>query len=144
MGMKRIEVRVGDATARYALLEDAPKTADAFWESLPIEGTITHARWAGSAVWVKTPNQPIAALDDIELPVTSIYPGTIVVRPNPRGVAELFLSYGVAESRGPVGRTYATPVAELDGDGAELLAAFRATWRDGSTEVSISRAEDAS
>ncbi len=138
--MKTFEIRVGDAAAEFALLdEDAPVTAKALWESLPIEGTVTHARWAGSAVWVKTPNEPVSQLTDIELPVTSIYPGTLVVRPNPRGVAELFLSYGVAESRGPQGRTYATPVAEVTGDGSALFEALGATWTKGSAPVSITR-----
>lgn len=138
--MKTLEVRVGEATARFTLLEaDAPRTTTALWDSLPVEGTATHARWAGSAVWVKTPNEPIAKIDDIELPVTSIYPGTIVMRPNPRGVAELFIAYGVAESRGPQGRTYATPVAELTGDGEALFAALGNTWQNGAAGIVISQ-----
>lgn len=139
---KLIEVRVGDAAAQFALLdEDAPNTVKALWESLPIEGSATHARWAGSAVWVKTPNEPVAKLDEVELPVTSIYPGTMVVRPNPRGVAEIFLAYGVAESRGATGRTYATPVAELSGDGAALFGALENTWTGGNAPIVISRVE---
>ena len=138
--MRTIQVRVGDAAAAFTLLEDdAPRTTAAMWDSLPIEGRLTHARWAGPAVWIKTPNAPISSHLDVELPVTSIYPGTMVVRGNPNGVAEIFLAYGAAESRGPTGRTYATPVAELDGDGAELMDALARTWREGSVDVIITQ-----
>lgn len=138
---RTIEVRVGDIAARYALLNDATRTAEALWASLPIEGSLTHARWAGSAVWVETAAEPLATLGEIELPVTSIYPGTMVVRPHDSGHAELLFSYGSAESRGPVGRTYATPIAEIDGDSEPLFATFAETWRGGSATVLITRAE---
>lgn len=140
--MRRLKVTVGDKHAVYRLTEDAPHTADQLWQSLPITGQITHARWAGSAVWVKTANPPISGLSECELPVTSIYPGTIVVKPNPRGVAEIFMSYGVAESRGPQGRTYATPVAEIEDDSTGIFTAFGDTWRGGSADVVIEGVED--
>lgn len=138
---RSMRVTVGTATAEYTMLDDfAPKTAEALWESLPITGRVTHARWAGSAVFTKTPNQPVAAVSDVELPVTSIYPGTLVVRPG-RGVAELFFSYGVAESRGATGRSYATPVAEAVGATEEFFTALAGTWSGGSTDVTIERVD---
>jgi hypothetical protein len=136
-----MRVTVGSSSAAFAMLEEfAPKTADALWESLPITGKVTHARWAGSAVFTKTANQPVAAVSDNELPVTSIYPGTLVVRPG-KGVAELFFAYGVAESRGATGRSYATPVAEAVGDAAEFFAALAGTWAGGAADVTIERAD---
>jgi hypothetical protein len=138
---RAMRVTVGTSSATFTLLDEfTPKTADALWESLPIAGKVTHARWAGSAVFTKTANQPVAAVSDIELPVTSIYPGTLVVRPG-KGVAELFFSYGVAESRGATGRSYASPVAEVVGDAAEFFAALAATWSDGAADVTIAQAE---
>ena len=138
---RSMRVTVGSASAEFTMLDEfAPKTADALWESLPITGKVTHARWAGSAVFTKTPNQPVAAVSDVELPVTSIYPGTLVVRPG-RGVAELFFSYGVSESRGATGRSYATPVAEATGDTEEFFSTLAGTWSGGSAEVTMERAD---
>ena len=140
--MRTMQVQVNGVPATFVLSEDAPETAQALWDALPIEGEVTHGRWAGSAVWVKTDREPIAKVRDIELPVTSIYPGTIVMRPNPRGVAELFISYGVAESRGPQGRTYATPIAEVTGDAAPFFEALAATWQGGSAPIVMTRQKE--
>lgn len=138
---RQMRVTVGAASARFVVLDEfAPKTADALWESLPVTGTVTHARWAGSAVFTKTANEPVASVSDVELPVTSIYPGTLVVRPG-NGVAELFLSYGIAESRGATGRRYATPVAEAVGDVDDFFATLAGTWTGGSADVTIERAD---
>lgn len=141
--MRKFTIKAGDATATFALVEDAPSTSEALWESLPISGEITHGRWAGSAVWVKTDRDPIAKVSEVELPVTSIYPGTMVMRPNPRGVAELFISYGVAESRGPKGRTYATPVAEIIDGEQEFYEELARTWSEGSTPIVMSKVTEA-
>ena len=138
---RSVRITVGSAAATFDLLDEfAPKTAAALWDSLPISGKATHARWAGSAVFTKTANAPIAAVQDIELPVTSIYPGTLVVRPG-RDVAELFLSYGVSESRSATGRSYATPVAEVVGEVAEFFSTLGATWSGGSADITIEKVE---
>jgi hypothetical protein len=138
---RHLRVTVGSTSATFAVLdEDAPKTADALWESLPITGKVTHARWAGAAVFTKTANAPVAGVTDVELPVTSIYPGTLVVRPG-REVAELFLAYGTSESRGPTGRSYATPVAEVVGAATEFFTTLGDTWTGGSADVTIERVD---
>lgn len=139
--MKVIEIRMGDATGRFALLERrAPKTVAALWDSLPIAERFTHARWAGAACWLKVDRSPLAAITELESPVSSIYKGTLVLRPSGGGRVELYLSYGQAESRHERGRTYVTPVAEVSGDATALYAAMAATWKGGSADVSIARA----
>ena len=137
--MSRLKVTVGDATpALFNLLDDvAPETVAALCKSLPIRGVVTHARWAGSACWVKTDREPIGQLNQVEHPVTSIYPGFMVVRPSGTGVAEIFIAYGPAESRGPMGRTYASPVAQLSGDSDALFEALGRTWAQGATQIQI-------
>lgn len=141
--MRKIKVTVGKTVAsEMELLEDvAPETAEALWQSLPVEGTLTHARWAGSACWLKTDSAPIATLREVEHPVASIYPGVMVVRPNSRGVAEIFIAYGTSESRNATGRAYATPVAEVRGDSDALFKTMAQTWAGGATTIRIERGE---
>lgn len=140
---RRIRVSVDGASAEYVLNERyAPRTAEALWESLPISSEVTHAKWAGSAVWFKSMNKPLAGhlVEDNEFPVTSLYPGVMVIRPNVNGKGEIFMSYGVAESRFTTGPTWCTPVAQLEGDGAELLGKLEETWKKGSKAILVERA----
>lgn len=140
--MRTIEIEAGDARARLRLLDDrAPRATAALWETLPIEGDLTHARWAGAACWVKVDRAPLTDVKDVESQVSSIYKGTLVLRPNPAGRAELYLSYGQAESRHERGRTYVTPLAQVEGDGTSLFEALASTWQGGSIPVHISRVE---
>jgi Protein of unknown function (DUF3830) len=139
-----IEIEVSGATARLELLDRiAPKTSAALLESLPISSQLTHARWAGSACWAKVDKGPIAAITELESQATSLYRGTLGVRPGV-GRAELFLSYGQAESRHERGRTYMTPVARVMGDAQALFEAMAATWKRGSVPIEIRRAGGAS
>jgi hypothetical protein len=141
---RRIEVEVGGARARFALLDDlAPRSATALWESLPIETTLTHEKLSGDACSFGVRGGPLTELpEQPEFGVTSIYTGYVVLSPSPpRGVAELLVSYGLAEYRGPTGRRYATPVAELEGDGSGLFAALERTHTQGETRVAVRRVE---
>lgn len=139
--MKTIEIQVGEARAKLTLLEHlAPRTTAALWDTLPIEDRMTHARWAGAACWLKVDRVPLGGVSAVESQVTSIYKGTLVVRPNTTGRIELYLSYGQAESRHERGRTYVTPVAEVSGDASALYEAMATTWRAGSAPVKITRA----
>ncbi len=140
--MRRIRLTVGKTSATFELTENiAPKTTRALWDSLPIEESLTHAKWAGSACWLKTDRGPIAS--DLEAtnehPVTSIYQGYMVVRPHQSGRGEIFISYGVAESRYVDGRTYVTPVAHLEDDAPDFLQALADTWTKGATRIRIER-----
>jgi hypothetical protein len=139
--MRRIKATVGSVDASLELLDWlAPKTAEALWASLPIEEELTHAAWAGAAAWFKSDKEPIAGhlVDRNEHPVTSIYPGTIVVRPH-AGKAEMFISYGVAESRFSHGTTFATPVARTLGPASEFFNAIKATWTEGTSTIRLER-----
>lgn len=139
---KRIRVEVGGVGADYTLLEEwAPKTTAALWESLPVETTTVHGRVSGDSCFVPLRQGPVTELPaKPELGVTSIYKGYIVLAAFPeRGFAELFLSYGQAEYRGDTGRLYATPVAEVDGDGTALFEAIRALRADGRKSVVVRR-----
>lgn len=142
--MKSIQIEVGGARARFRLLEDvSPRTVAALWETLPISEQITHARWAGAACWLKVDRAPLAAITEPEWPVSSIYKGTLVLRPDSTGSGrvELYLSYGQAESRHERGRTYVTPLAEVVGDATALYEALAKTWKGGSVSARIERLE---
>ena len=72
--------------------------------------------------------------------MTSIYQGFIVLAPMPaNGMSELFISYGQAEYRDDLGRRYATPVAEVVGDGSALFDALRRTRAEGRKAIAIRR-----
>ena len=142
---RRVELRVGEARAQFEMLEDtAPRTAGAFWESLPISGQMTHARWAGAACWLKTERTPIADVHDVEMPATTIYRGTLALRPGKAGRAELYVSYGQAESRHERGRTYVTPIARVIGDPTALFEALAETWKAGAADSELRRIEEGS
>ena len=75
--------------------------------------------------------------------MTSIYKGYMMLFPSPsRGVAELLISYGLAEYRWPTGRRYVTPVAELEGDGSALFAALKRTHTEGQQPIAVRRLEE--
>ena len=140
MVAKQIEVEVGGNSARFVLREDlAPKATHALWESLPIEGPLTHGKLSGEACFLHVHKAPLGELSaQLELAVTSIYRGWMVVHPSPASNrAELLISYGLAEYRCPTGREYVTPIAELDGDGTALFSALQRTLTDGQQMVVI-------
>jgi len=139
---KRIRVEVDGAGADYTLLEEwAPSTTAALWESLPVETTTIHGRVSGDSVFVGIKSGPVLDLPaKPELGVTSIYKGYIVLAVFPgQNLAELFISYGQAEYRNNTGRTYATPVAEVDGDGSALFDALKRTRAEGRKSITVRR-----
>jgi hypothetical protein len=139
-----MDVEVDGARARFVLLDDlAPKSTAALWDTLPIETILTHGKLSGDACFFMVQNGPLLALpEQPEFGVASIYQGYMVLAPAPaRGVAELLVSYGLAESRSPTGRRYVTPVAELEGDGSGLFAALKRTHTRGEARVAVRRVE---
>jgi len=140
---RRIEVTVGGASAEFQLLdESAPTTAAALWDTLPITGEWTHARWAGAACFVKVDRPPLASILELEQRATSIYRGTLAIRPGASGRAEVYLSYGQSESRHERGRTYVIPVARVTGDAGALFEALAATWRAGAAPATITQVRE--
>ena len=143
--VKRIRVEVDGLGADYTLLEDwAPNTTAALWESLPVETTTIHGRVSGDACFLAIKSGPVTELPrKPELGVTSIYKGYIVLAVLPaQQMAELFVSYGQAEYRNDTGRIYATPVAELDGDGSALFDALKRTRAEGRKSIAVRRLDD--
>jgi hypothetical protein len=139
-----MDVEVEGARARFVLLDDlAPKSTAALWDTLPIETTLTHGKLSGDACFFSVHGGPLVQLpEQPEFSVASIYQGYMVLALSPaRGVAELLVSYGLAESRSPTGRRYVTPVAELEGDGSGLIAALKRTHTHGETRVAVRRVE---
>ena len=139
---RRIEAEVEGARALFLLREDlAPQSTAALWDALPIEATLRHAKWSGDACFLEVSGGPLATLPERpEFGVTSIYRGWIALFPSPsRGGGELLISYGVAEYRWPTGRRYVTPVAELEGDGTQLLDVLRRTHIEGEKRITLRR-----
>lgn len=142
METRLIEVEVDGRTARFKLSEDlAPKTSAALWEALPVEASLRHVKLSGDACFCNVEREPLASLpESLELPVTSIYKGWIAASPSPaHGRTELLISYGLAEFRGPTGRLYVTPVAELQGDGTELFDVLESTQIEGEKSIAMRR-----
>jgi hypothetical protein len=132
--MRWIEIEVDGVSCQAELLETvAPRTAAAFWEALPLTTRLTHSQWSGPAclAGIDLPNNL-----ELERPVCSIYPGTLVVRPH-RG--ELLIGYGSAEYRSAAGVEYATRVARLIGDRQPLLAALAEMHDRGDRNITIRR-----
>ena len=141
---RRIEVEVDGVRATFGLLEDwAPKTTSVVWDALPLEGRVLrHGKYSGDACFLVAEDETFQHLPaHNELSVTSIYRGYLVASLHPeRRSVELLISYGVAEYRGPDGRRQVTPVAEIEGDGAELYAVLQRTSSEGQKKISLRKA----
>jgi hypothetical protein len=109
----------------------------AFWESLPIETTLSAAKWSGSACYLHPESAPLRAVTTNEAPVASIYPGYLVARP---GGSELLIAYGPAEYRWAIGTDYTTRVARLRERDSALLKVLARTHDEGDKTVTITRA----
>lgn len=140
---RQIAVSVDGAQATFRLLDEyAPRSADAVWQSLPLEAELRHGKLSGEACFLDVAAGPMIGLPgDPELPVTSIYKGYLVLTVHPElGHAELLISYGVAEYRWPTGRRYVTPVGKTD-DGEALFAVLRRMFSEGAKTVELRRVE---
>ena len=102
--MKRVEIEIEGVVAGSELNEaGAPRATAALWDALPIEAGIEHSIWSGRACELRLPS--LFAARELEHPVCSIYPGTLIARPD-RGQA--LISYGAAEYRSVLGVEYGT------------------------------------
>ena len=142
---RRIEVEADGVRATFALIEEwAPKTTALLWDVLPLEDRVfRHGKYSGDACFLYAEDERLARLPaNNELAVTSIYQGYIVASLHPeRHSVELLFSYGLAEYRGPDGRRYVTPVAEIEGDGAAFYEVLRRRATDGQTTITVRKAE---
>ncbi|MFV0462009.1 MAG: DUF3830 family protein [Nostocoides sp.] len=136
---KHIYLTVRGVTAEAELLEsNAPKATAALWELLeePIERTLISAKWSGDVGVLHPGEGPLREVADLENPVTSIYPGTIVMRP--RG-SEILIGYGVGEYRWAVGVDYLTRLAKVTTNRREFLAEVATTATSGPTGIVVGR-----
>lgn len=134
--MKRVEIEVDGVIGEAELLEDhAPRTAAAFWDALPLTARLTHTKWSGRACGFTV--ERLRSVDALEHGVCSIYPGTLIARPD-RG--EVLLSYGAAEYRSVLGVEYGTRFARLVKNHAAVLAVLGRMHDEGDKTIAIRRA----
>jgi len=137
MAARRIRLNVDGVEAIAELQEDlSPKATAAFWEALPLDKTLVPAKWSGRACFIHPGEGPLRAVEQLEHPVTSIYPGTIVMRP--RGT-EVLISYGESEYRWAIGTDYVTRLAKIVENRAAFLAMLARTHDEGDKHIRITR-----
>jgi hypothetical protein len=134
---RRIRLEV-DGVQAVAELHDelSPKTAEAFWQSLPIESALLPAKWSGQACFFHPGSAPMKEVTELENPVCSIYPGTLVARP--RG-SEALIAYGPSEYRWGIGTDYVTRVAKVVENRAALLRVLARTHDEGEKRIKVNR-----
>lgn len=140
MTEKRIRLESGGVTAEALLLEaNAPKATAALWELLaePIERRLISAKWSGDVGVLHPGEGPLREVAELENPVTSIYPGTLVMRP--RG-SEILIGYGVGEYRWAVGVDYTTRLAKIVTNRTEFLSVVARTADQGPSAITVGRA----
>lgn len=136
---RTVRISVGGAEADFSLLDEyAPRSVDAFWQSLPITAELRHGKLSGEACFLEVSSGPLLDLPgEPELPVTSIYQGYLVLTVHPEfGRAELLISYGSAEYRWPTGRRYVTPLGRTE-DGTALYAVLRRMFSEGAKTIDL-------
>jgi hypothetical protein len=135
---RRIVLEADGVSVVARLLEDAaPNSTQRLWDVLPMDETLRHVRWGGSAAYVLA-----AAMKDPDFPFESrisFYdPNTISLKPQH---GELAFSYGQAQARDPKGTGWATPLAVLEGDTTAFLTVLAGTQREGAKRLTIRRHE---
>jgi hypothetical protein len=132
-----VYLEVSGVAALAELCEElSPRMAEAFWATLPIETTLTHGKWSGSACFFQPTGGPMRTVTALEYPVCSIYPGVLVARP---GGSEVLISYGPAEYRWAIGTDYTTPVAKIVENREALLKALARMHDEGDKVIAIRR-----
>lgn len=135
---KRIELEVDDVAVLARLLEDtAPVSVQRIWDALPIDATLRHLRWGGSAAYVL-----VDAIRDKAMPpenrISFGAPATIAYKPEH---GELAFSYGQSQARDQFGNGWATELAVLEGDVERFLKLLARTQHEGATQLTIRRKE---
>lgn len=135
---RRIELSVDGATATAVLHEEAaPRSAQKMWNALPIEATLRHLRWGGSAGYIIA-----ASLRDPAFPrenrVSLYAPGTLSYQPE---YGEISIAYGESQARDATGNAWATRLATFEGDASAFLDAVARTRHEGKKQLVIKRQE---
>lgn len=131
MSKRKLKVTIGNVVATADLLEaEAPKTAAAIWENLPIDGFLNHANFSGEEatfpcygmMWEKENQLYDTQHGDlgyfVQGPAICVYYGTMkVISP---------------------GNVFARIVTNLDA----IKAVCRSTWKDTGVAICIEKLED--
>lgn len=133
--MKRVEIDVDGIVAQAELLDElAPRTTEAFWDALPITTRLTHTIWSGRASAFTV--ERLRSVTGLEHGVCSIYPGTLIARPD---TGEVLFSYGAAEYRSVLGVEYGTRIARLVTNQAAMLAVLERMHDEGDKAITVRR-----
>ena len=139
MSGKRIFLECDGVRAEAELLEaNAPRATAAIWEMLPFADDMFAAKWSGQAAVIHPPDGPVKEVAELENPVTSIYPGAIVMRP--RG-SEILFGHGIGEYRWAVGLDYVVRIGKVVTNLPEFLSVLRKTETHGPRHITLTRAE---
>lgn len=133
--MRTIELEVNGVVAEADLMaSSAPKATEAFWNVLPIERNLFTAKWSGDVVAIHPKLPALTEISELESPVTSIYPGAVVMRP--RG-SEILISFGVGEYRWATGVDYTTRLAQIRTNRAAFFAEIASVHETGGAQITI-------
>jgi hypothetical protein len=136
---RRVELEVDGVTVTAVLLEEeAPRTASAFWEALPIEQTLRHVRWGGNGAYVIERKLRDEKLFPLENRIAFYFPNTIALKPEH---GEIAFSYGQAQARSLGGNGWAIHFANLEGDTTAFNKVLARTQREGGKPIVIRRKE---
>ena len=136
-GARRITLEMEGVVAEAELYDDlSPKTAEAFWKALPVATPILTSKWCGAAGTFRPAAPSLGAVTELENPVCSIYPGTLVVRP---GGGEALIAHAASEYRSATGPDYVTRVARIVENRPAFLARVARLRDEGKKQITIRR-----
>lgn len=140
---RQIEIELDGVTVAASLLETtAPKTAEALWSVLPLEGRATNTKWSGQMVrfWGNDGDLgevPIK-LNTPENGQVLHWPGYVYYHPAYRGIR---LCYGQAQQSGPTSVSTLTPLARITGDWTAFQQKAAAIMFEGAKTMTVRRKE---
>jgi hypothetical protein len=131
-----IDIQIQDARGRIRLLDDeAPRTAQAIWDLLPIEDKTIAVRWSGNA-W-RSDRDYALSFDSVENRPEFLQAGEIAYYPR---LQKLCFAYGTAQWRGPAGEIRdMTLFGRVDQGLGELVAASERAHVEGSADCLLTR-----
>ena len=140
---RQIEIEMDGTTVAASLLDTtAPRTAEALWTALPLQGRATNTKWSGQMLrfWGndgKLGEVPIK-LDAAENGQVLHWPGYVYYHPTYRGIR---LCYGQAQQSGPTSVSTLTPLARIVGDWTTFRKKASAIMFEGAKAMTMRRKE---
>jgi len=131
---------MGSQVEAIAILleEEAPRTAGAFWESLPIKHETLHASWSGECVLVVPCGVDATGIKPAENETIYIGPGEIALF---TPVQELLIFYGRGQPCWRNGPTPSTVFARITDGLKEFAEECKKMTREGAKIIFIRRME---